>query len=217
MSPPATDPPYAPEGPETEWKERLPRAERVARTLSAFANGVGGRLWVGVRDDGTAIGVADAAETIGELRRISRDMLSPPQKVEVRAHAFDRGQLVVAEVAPSKVRPVHAPGRDGSPTPWVRDGASTRIAPRAVVRAWERASPRKPLDPKERRVLREIAARARFDGAGANLAEIAHAARMGQRGARRALVQLEQAGLVTDRGGGRYGLTPEGHVRARRR
>jgi hypothetical protein len=185
--------------------------------MSAFANGVGGRIWVGVRDDGMPIGVADPAETIGELRRIARELVVPPARVEVRAEALDSCQLVVAEVREAESRPVFAAGRDGAPTAFLRDGSSTRRAPRAIVRSWVRDSPARSLDSKERRVLREIAARQTEGTAGPNLAEVAHAARMGQRAARRAIVGLEASGLVTERTVGRYGLTPEGHARARRR
>jgi len=51
--------PFDDEGPECEWKERLPRPERLARTLAAFANGVGGSLWVGVTDAGEVVGSSD--------------------------------------------------------------------------------------------------------------------------------------------------------------
>ena len=215
--PDSTPPPFEREGPETEWKERLPRAERIARTMSAFANGVGGQIWVGVRDDGTPVGVADPAETIGELRRIARDLVTPPPRIEVQAHVLERCQLIVAEVHAADSKPVLAPGRDGVPTAFLRDGSSTRKAPRAVVRVWERNRPTRSLESRERRVLREIAARVGEGAPGPTLAEVAHAARTGQRAARRAIVQLQIAGLVTERTAGRYGLTPEGHARARRR
>lgn len=210
-------PPFDPEGPESEWKERLPRPERIARTMSAFANGVGGRIWVGVRDDGTAIGVADAGETRAELERIAAELVAPSPHVEVRTERYDGIPLVVAAVSSSEVRPVLAPGRDGELTAFVRDGSSTRPAPRGIQRVWSRGADRVSLDPRERRLLREIRARAQDGQAGPELKELARASRMGQRAARRALVQLQSSGLVTERAAGHFGLTPEGHARARRR
>lgn len=210
-------PPFDVEGPESEWKERLPRPERIARTMSAFANGVGGKVWVGVRDDGAVIGVADAAETARELRRIGDALVAPSPKLEVRMVRYAGAELVVAEISPSEVRPVLAPGRDGTLAPFVRDGSSTRPAPRAIQKVWSRGAARVSLDARERRLLREIRTRAQDGTAGPDLKELARASRTGPRAARRALVQLQAAGLVTERTAGHFGLTPEGHARARRR
>ncbi len=216
-APGSEPPPFDVEGPESEWKERLPRAERIARTMSAFANGVGGKIWVGVRDDGAVVGVADAVETTGELRRIARDLVAPSPRLQVRAVRLAGVTLVVAEVGASEVRPVLAPGRDGKLGPFVRDGSSTRPAPRAIQRVWSRGASRVTLDARGRRLLREIRLRAQDGTAGPDLKELARASRVGQRAARRALVQLQAAGLVTERTAGHFGLTPEGHSRARRR
>ena len=82
---------------------------------------------------------------------------------------------------------------------------------------WSRGASRVSLDARERRLLREIRLRAEDGTAGPDLKELARASRVGQRAARRALVQLQAAGLVTERTAGRFGLTPEGHSRARRR
>lgn len=212
-------PPYDAEGPTSEWKERLPRSERIARTLSAFANGVGGSLWVGVRDDGVAVGVEATGEVVAELRRIAASLVTPPARVEVSVVPFRERLLVHCRVAAveSADRPVLAPGRDGVATAYVRDGESTRRVDRATLRTWERGSARRSLDTRTRRVLRELAALLRGGHSGPTLGDLARAARMGQRAARRAVVELVGAGLVTDRGAGRYGLTPEGHERARRR
>ena len=210
-------PPYEAEGPESEWKERLPRAERVARTLCAFANGVGGKLWVGVRDDGAAVGLVGPRETAEELRRIAAELVAPSQTLQVRTVTHAGATLVVAKVSASEARPVLAPGRDGKLAPFVRDGSSTRLAPRAIQKVWLRGAARVALDARERRLLREIRARALDGVAGPDLKELARAARVGLRAARRALIQLQAAGLVTERTAGHFGLTPEGHARARRR
>ncbi len=210
-------PPFELEGPECEWKERLPRSERLARTFAAFANGAGGRLWVGVRDDGRAIGVGRPDEVQQELERIASELVVPPLDVAIGRHEYAGRVLLVARVGRAGARPVLASGRDGSWQAFHRDGASTRIAPRALVKSWERASPARSLDAKARRVLREIAERSHHDGSGPNLVEVARFGRFGKRAARRLVVELVQQGLVTEREGGRFGLTPEGHRRVRRR
>lgn len=210
-------PPFDLEGPECEWKELLPRSERVARTFAAFANGVGGALWVGVRDDGRAVGVSRPDEVVLELERIASALVVPPLPLTVERHEHAGRTLLKARVGRAIGRPVLAPGRDGTLNAFHRDGASTRIAPRALVRSWERASPSRSLEPRARRVLREIGERSHHDGTGPNLAEVARLGRLGKRAARRMIVDLVQRGLVTERDGGRYGLTPEGHRRAHRR
>lgn len=211
MAAPTNPPPFEPEGPESEWKERLPRPNSVARTLAAFANGVGGRFWVGIRDDGQVVGVGPSDdEVIAELRRINADLIVPPVELQVERRRYLDRTLIEATVAPSVSRPVLAPGRDGVPTAFLRDDASTRRASRAIQKVWARESPKRTLDPKARRLLAELKGRARFDQAGPTLPELARLARLGQRAARRALVELQQAGLITDRGNGRYGLTPLG-------
>jgi predicted HTH transcriptional regulator len=40
-----------------DFKTRVEDARKIARTLAAFANTAGGRLLVGVRDNGTVCGV----------------------------------------------------------------------------------------------------------------------------------------------------------------
>ena len=41
------------EGPSLEFKRKVPRPERIAKEVIAFANTRGGRLLLGVDDDGT--------------------------------------------------------------------------------------------------------------------------------------------------------------------
>ena len=50
------------EGRHLEFKRRVPEPERVAKEVVAFANSGGGRLLLGVDDDGTIVGVRDSEE-----------------------------------------------------------------------------------------------------------------------------------------------------------
>jgi predicted HTH transcriptional regulator len=51
------------EGQHIEFKRKVPEGKRLAKEVIAFANTYGGRLLLGVDDDGTITGVRDAEET----------------------------------------------------------------------------------------------------------------------------------------------------------
>jgi DNA-binding transcriptional ArsR family regulator len=199
-----------PEGPETEWKERVPRAERLARTLAAFANGGGGTLWIGVRDDGARCGVDDELRDRRRLGRASA-LVDPPVRLDVRRHAQGDVLLLEVRVRAAAQTPVAVVQPDGRRVVYVRDAASTRPAGTAALRALERPPASKPrIGAQERRLLGLLA-----QGDGLTLSALASAARMGQRTARRLLIPLLRAGLVHERDGRRFALTPPGHRRLR--
>ena len=45
------------EGVTLDFKKTITNCEKIARTMAAFANNKGGRLLIGVADDGTITGV----------------------------------------------------------------------------------------------------------------------------------------------------------------
>lgn len=202
--------PFDAEGPECEWKERLPRPEKLARTLAAFANGVGGSLWVGVTDSGELIGVPHPREVRLELERVAAENVSPAISVRVERRRVEGLTLLAAHVSPASERPVSALGRDGRGRVYVRDGSSSRPAEPQTVRALGRPrAGRVQLDGDARRIVAILARDERL-----SLAELARAARLGPRNARRAVVRLRDAGLVHGGQGRRLSLTPAGHRRS---
>lgn len=56
------------EGRHLEFKRRVPEPERVAKEVVAFANSGGGRLLIGVEDNGNIVGVRDSEEEEFSLR-----------------------------------------------------------------------------------------------------------------------------------------------------
>lgn len=201
------DPEIAPEGPTSEWKEVLPRPERLARTLAAFANGGGGVLWIGVRDGGERVGLA-APRTALESLEQALDCVEPRPEIQLRRHpGFPRGPLLEVTVRAGEDGPAGALATCGTRIVYVRDGSSSRPATAADLRALERRpAGRRRLDDKSAKLLRLLAS-----SDGATLPELAKRGRMGRRAVRRLVVQLTQHGLVLERDGGRFGLSPHGH------
>lgn len=75
------------EGTTLEFKERL--SSSFARELVALANAIGGRILLGVRDDGTVIGIQDSNSLRARIQDIARNC-DPP----VQVHAEPVGQVV---------------------------------------------------------------------------------------------------------------------------
>lgn len=196
-----------PEGPEMEWKLRLPRGDRIAATLAAFANGCGGTLLIGVRDSGEVAGVQAPERVEVELRRIALESLDPPLELALSRRPVESRVVVVARVRPAAT-PVGVL-RGGEREIYLRDGSSTRKATAreaSLLARGSRASLR--LDDLAFRVLAAVP-RTKPP----TVSAIAKAVKTGGRTARRILVRLMQAGPVMERGGGRFWVTPRGHRR----
>ena len=68
------------EGSMLEYKESF--SSSLARELVAFANRAGGKILIGVRDDGTITGVHDSNDLWAKVQDVARNC-DPPVKVLV--------------------------------------------------------------------------------------------------------------------------------------
>lgn len=94
------------EGANLEFKRKVPRPERIAKELIAFANTRGGRLLLGVDDDGTIVGLRDAEEEEFALRRAMNGHAAPLVDFSVeRVPVAKRRDVVVVHVPASSRRP----------------------------------------------------------------------------------------------------------------
>jgi ATP-dependent DNA helicase RecG len=50
------------EGKKVEFKEVLPNSDKIMKTAVAFSNGAGGKLIIGVKDNGQIVGISDEYE-----------------------------------------------------------------------------------------------------------------------------------------------------------
>lgn len=193
------------EGRALEFKQGLPRDEKTARSLCAFANTRGGLLLIGVDDHGKAVGVRSPKATMARLRAIAAERLDPPLEVEAGSVGLEEGRVVWCSVPLSPARP-HARVDDaGKREVVVRVGASNRVATGATLAAIGPGSRTGGLDDLERKVLAWVAARARAartPGGGATVAGFAKAHNVGVQRARRAFVRLERDGRLVGHGAG---------------
>ncbi|MCM1139609.1 MAG: ATP-binding protein [Duncaniella sp.] len=123
-----------------DFKFSISDARKIARSLSAFANNDGGRLLVGVKDNGVIAGVRNE-EDIYVIEQAAEMFCSPAQHIDVAAFKCDGGLTVFrVEIAKSAVRPVMVHETDGSWKAYYRVKDENISAPELMVRAWERAA-----------------------------------------------------------------------------
>ena len=194
------------EGRKLEFKSGLPREEKTARSLAAFANTRGGILLVGVGDRGEILGAPHARETLLKVRAIARECVDPPLEVQSGIVTVATKPIVWCSVPLSPARPHAVVHADGSREIVARVGSSNRVATGATLAALQSARVSKSgLDPLQRAVLAWVAERIRANahpGGDATVAGFAKARNVGTQRARRAFTQLEVAGLLVAHGVG---------------
>lgn len=94
------------EGPSLEFKRKVPRPQRIAKEIIALANTDGGRILLGVDDDGTLTGVDDASEEEFMLRHAVKNHCWPEVTYETdRVVIAPRRDVIVVSVPESNEKP----------------------------------------------------------------------------------------------------------------
>ena len=119
-----------------DFKFSISDARKIARSVSAFANNDGGRLLIGVKDNGNIAGVRNE-EDIYVVEQAAQMYCRPAQNVEFTAYKTEGGAIVIcAEIARATHRPIQAQDSDGSWRTYYRVKDENIVAPNLMVRAW---------------------------------------------------------------------------------
>lgn len=118
-----------------DFKYKITNVNKIARSLSAFANTDGGRLLVGVRDNGTIAGV-DSDEEIYMIEAAAHMCCIPSVSCSMTVELVEGHRVLVAEVAPSLERPVCAVEEDGRKRAYVRVADENILASPVHLSLW---------------------------------------------------------------------------------
>ena len=110
----------------TEYDYKLMLEERRPKSwlksVSAFANGLGGSLFLGIDDDGSVKGVADVQHVCEIISAKIRDYMDPLPEIEMIPHKNDEGlNILQLKVNPGNYTPYYYVG-DGQRVAFVRVG-----------------------------------------------------------------------------------------------
>lgn len=123
-----------------DFKFAISDAPKIARSLSAFANRDGGRLLIGVKDNGVIAGVRNE-EDIYVVEQAAERYCRPAQHVDFSAYRLEAGiNVIVAEIAPAVDKPVFALEASGAPRAYYRVADENIAAHPLMVRSWQMRS-----------------------------------------------------------------------------
>lgn len=119
-----------------DFKYKIQDARKIARSISAFANNDGGRLLVGVKDNGAIAGLR-SEEDLHLIEAAATIYCSPAVEVEMQAYLCGEGAVVVrCSIPHASSRPVEVKEEDGSRKAYYRVADENIAAHPLMVRAW---------------------------------------------------------------------------------
>ncbi|SOD13138.1 helix-turn-helix domain-containing protein [Pedobacter xixiisoli] len=91
-----------------DFKKTISKAEKIAKTLVAFANNKGGKLLIGVADDGTIKGVKAEEEEKYMITKAAHQFCKPAIEPRFEEFVVDDKLVLVAEIPRSDTKPHYA-------------------------------------------------------------------------------------------------------------
>lgn len=140
-----------------DFKYEISDARKIARTLSAFANTDGGRLLIGVKDNGKIAGVR-SDEEIYMVEAAASLYCVPAVECRMSIHRVEGHNVVIAQVCASPQRPIRARMEDNTLRAFVRIADENIVASPVQMALWREATDDRgtlmPFTPREQALLR---------------------------------------------------------------
>lgn len=120
-----------------DFKFEISDSRKIARSLSAFANTDGGRLLIGVKDNGAIAGVR-SDEEFYMIQAAAQLYTRPEVKFEVFQWEVSQKTVMEIRVQKGSHIPYKAPDKDGKYVAYVRVGDQNYVANIVLLQVWKR-------------------------------------------------------------------------------
>ncbi|MBW2096848.1 MAG: putative DNA binding domain-containing protein [Deltaproteobacteria bacterium] len=130
-----------PESRRLEFKETFPKGDQLARTVVAFANGAGGKIVFGVKNEPRQIVGIQEDRLFALEERISSlifDRCAPIIIPEIYIQAVEGKNLLVIEIFPGSQKPYYLKSKGKHKGAYIRVGSSNRLVSHEMLEALER-------------------------------------------------------------------------------
>lgn len=120
-----------------DFKYCISDSKKIARSLVAFANTDGGRLLIGVKDNGRIAGVRTDEEYY-MVESAAKLYSKPPVEFTTRQHAVEGKTVLEVIVEPSQEKPHFARDEEGKWWAYFRKDDENRLANKVMIEVWKR-------------------------------------------------------------------------------
>jgi len=128
------------EGVTLDFKKTISSCEKIARTMVSFANNKGGRLLIGVADDGTIKGVKSEDEERYMITRAAHFFARPALEPIFEEVYVDDKLVLIVDTPESTTKPHYALAEDGKWWVYVRVKDKSVLASKIVVDVLKRSA-----------------------------------------------------------------------------
>jgi len=128
------------EGVSLDFKKTITSCEKIAKTMVSFANNKGGRLLIGVADDGTINGVKSEDEERYMINKAAHLYAKPALEPIFEEVYFDHKMVLMVDIAESTLKPHYSLAEDGKWWVYVRVKDKSVLASKIVVDVLKRSS-----------------------------------------------------------------------------
>jgi predicted HTH transcriptional regulator len=120
-----------------DFKYCVSDSRKIARTLAAFANSDGGRLLIGVRDNGSIAGIKSDEEYY-MVDTAAQLFCRPEINLTIKQHITGGKTILEVEVSKGDKRPYQAKDEDGKWLTYFRHNDQNLLANRVLLQVWRK-------------------------------------------------------------------------------
>lgn len=127
---------------ELDFKFEISNSKKIAKTLSAFSNTDGGKLLVGVKDNGNISGIK-SEEEIYMVNGAAELFCKPSIPLKIEPWEIKGKTILEVTVNKAVTRPIYAKDDSGIWRAWIRKYDQNFMANRILIKSWARQKRKK--------------------------------------------------------------------------
>ena len=125
-----------------DFKFEISDARKIARSISAFANTEGGRLLVGVKDNGKIAGIR-SEEEIYMIEAAANMYCQPNIELQTQTHHIEGKTVLEIRIDEASTKPVYALDENNIPKAYIRIKDENILATPVHLKVWQNSKKEK--------------------------------------------------------------------------